>query len=117
MEIPGAMPATTGRGKANLRRGRLATAAASATGALTDAVLDLGDGAVRGVEELRVDLGPATERVDGEQARGSRELRLVQIRSHDRAVALAREDLLRRVGVEELHEVVREGRIGGVARD
>src|SRR5262245_51201994 len=78
-------------------------------------ILDLGEVPVARVEELVVDRRPAAELVDREEARRRRVLRLVDERRLDRAVALAREDLLRRVGPEVVEKRLR--RRAGALRD
>src|SRR6188474_2079325 len=94
---------------------------AAGGGAATDAPLvggsalslvleDLRHDAVLGVEEVRVDLVPAAELRDVEQVRRLRELVRARRVLHNRAIALAHEDLLGLGGVEEVHE--RLGEIG-----
>src|SRR3954454_7436258 len=83
--------------------GRRATVAVSAT-ADAERVLDLCDRAAGGVEELCVHGGPAAEVLDGEQLCRRRELRRVDVRLHDRAVAVVGEDLLRGVRVQVVDE-------------
>src|SRR3954447_14230889 len=100
MAAPGPS-AAVGRGGAPAGPPRAMVASATRDAQL---VLDLGDGAVVGVEELVVDLRPAAEVVDGEQRLLRRELRLVEIRCDNRSVTVVREGLLCRVGVEELDE-------------
>src|SRR3954453_3748811 len=79
-------------------------------------LLDLGDRALVRVEELVVDLRPAADLGDREQARRRRELRLVGVKDAlvDRAVAPAGEDLLRGLGERVAHELPgRRGRLLG----
>src|SRR4051795_1993705 len=72
-------------------------------------LLDLGDRALVGIEELVVDLRPAAEVADREQPLRRRELRLVlgEDALVDRPVAPVREDLLRRGRQRVLHERLR----------
>src|SRR5436305_2788125 len=80
---------------------------ASASGADSQVLLDLRDRPVGLVEELGVDLVPAAELVDREQALGSRELlRIDQLRV-DRAVAVLCPDLLTGVRPDEIKELLR----------
>src|SRR3954449_2502891 len=67
-------------------------------------LLDVDQVALVRVEELVRDARPASELVDLEQLRRGRELRLVDQRGHHRAVALARVDLLRVAGPQEVQE-------------
>src|SRR3954451_2711566 len=106
MAAPGPSAAVS-RGSATGRPPRAMVASATRDAQL---VLDLGDGAVVGVEELVVDLRPAAEVVDGEKRLRRRELRLVEVRCDNRAVPVVRERLLRLVGVEELDEGLRGSR-------
>src|SRR4051812_38483744 len=103
MVTPGPSAADS-RGRATGRppRARVASATRDA-----QRVLDLGDGAVVRVEEGLVDRRPAAEVRDGEQRLRVRELRLVEVRRDDRAVAVLRERLLCGVGVEEVDELLR----------
>src|SRR5436190_11913525 len=68
------------------------------------ALLDLGDDALVGIEELVVDLRPPAELGDLEQLRRRRVLRLVHEARDHRAVALCGEDLLRLLGAGEVDE-------------
>src|ERR671910_951917 len=77
---------------------------------------DLRHDALLGVEEVRVDLVPASELGDLEQAGRRRELVGPLRALHDRAVALADEDLLGLSGVEEVHEALRELGVTGLGR-
>src|SRR5215210_4045217 len=88
--------------------GAAAIAVLSALSALPLRLEDLRHDALLGVEEVRVHLVPASELGDLEQI--GRLLELVRSRGalHHRAVALADEDLLGLVGVEEVHERLRE---------
>src|SRR3954466_2065537 len=72
-------------------------------------LLDLGDRALVGIEELVVDLRPAAEVADREQPLRRRELRLVLGKDGlvDRPVAPVGEDLLRRRRQRVLHERLR----------
>src|SRR3954466_3710781 len=67
---------------------------------------DLRHDALLRVEEVRVDLVPAAELRDVEQVLGRRELVGPRGALHDRAVALAHEDLLGGRGVQEVHEAL-----------
>src|SRR3954467_6566929 len=67
-------------------------------------LLDVDQVALVGVEELVRDLRPAAELVDLEQAARRRVLDLVHQALHDRAVPIARVDLLRLLGVQEVQE-------------
>src|SRR3954470_12615517 len=103
MVTPGPSAADSrGRGTGRPPRARVASATRDA-----QLVLDLGDGAVVRVEEVLVHGRPATEVGNGEQRLRVRELRLVEIRSDHRAVAVLGEGLLRGVGVEEVDELLR----------
>src|SRR5918995_1850348 len=77
---------------------------------------DLRHDALLGVEEVRVHLVPAPELADLEQAGRRREL-IGPLRAlHDRAIALADEDLLGLRRVQEVHELLRQlggGRLRG----
>src|SRR4051794_7493177 len=72
-------------------------------------LLDLGYGARGRIEELVVDLRPPAEGVDGEELLRRRELRgeLLRDRRVDRAVAVARERLLARLGPQVVDERLR----------
>src|SRR3954451_11880645 len=81
----------------------------------TESLLDLSDDAVVRVEELRHDRVPATELRDVEQPGRLREVHR-GVRSDDRPITVVREDLLGRVGVEEVDEGLRLLRVLGVLR-
>src|SRR4051794_35492110 len=106
MVTPGPSAADS-RGRATGRPPRARVASATRDAQL---ILDLGDGAVVRVEEVLVHRRPTAEVVDGEQRLRVRELRLVEVRSDDRSVSVLREGLLRGVGVEEVHELLRRPR-------
>src|SRR5207248_7804285 len=101
-DAPGpSAPLTRAEGRAGSRT--RPSAAGSATGD-SEGVLDPRDRSRRRVEERRVDRRPSAEVADGEQPGRRRELRRVEVGGDDRAVTVRREDLLRRVGVEEVDE-------------
>src|SRR3954447_855246 len=100
---PRAPPMLTPPRRANARRGSR-SAAVSAIGGDAELLLDVGDDGVLRVEELLVDLVPAAEVVDREEARRGRELLLVDERGENRAIALGGEDLLRLRRLHELEE-------------
>src|SRR3954452_12634575 len=114
-EPPASTPPT---GTLRRRRGagRAGAAERLATRRHALGLLDGGHHRVLRVEELRVGLVPAAEVVDGEEARGGRELLGVDERLDHRPVALGGEDLLPLVGAGEVEEglgVLLVLRVGG----
>src|SRR5438105_1291389 len=103
------------------RRGpRAGTAYASAGGSWHPRrLLDLGHGALSGVEEGLLYLGPAAEELDREQLGRGRELggELMQDRADDRAVALLRPDRLRVGRPQPVDEGLRLSLVAALARD
>src|SRR6185312_12090914 len=87
-------------------------AALAATGPL-----DLRHHAGVRIEELLLDLRPAADVLDREELRPRREVEALGRARDDRPVAVLREDLLSRGGVEELHESVRLGLVLRRRRD
>src|SRR4029079_15792272 len=77
---------------------------------------DLRHDALLGVEEVRVDLVPAAELRDVEQVLRRGELVRARGVLHDRALALAHEDLLGGRCVQEVHEALSQLRVLGTAR-
>ena len=110
-----AAAASTAR-RAAPRRGA-GSATASLGGGDAQVLLDLRDDALVRVEELVVDLVPAAEVVDREQARRRRELARSSRAASDRAVALGGEDLLRLRRVQEVDERLGLRRVLRVRRD
>src|SRR3954468_17176243 len=98
-------------------RGREGTTAASAVGGDTQALLDLGHDALVLVEELVRHHAPTAELGDRELILRRGELLRVDEALDDRAIALLREDLLRGVGPEVVHERLRLVGALRVARD
>src|SRR3954469_14277701 len=105
---PGAAEESARR-RADGRTGDAAGLSASLGSGDPRRLLDLGDRALVGIEELVVDLRPAAEVADREQPLRRRELRLVLGKDglRDRPVAPVGEDLLRRRGQRVLHERLR----------
>src|SRR5215217_403666 len=93
-----------------------ATAVLAGLSALPLRLEDLGHHALRGIEELGVHLVPTAELRDVEQLSRLGELVRAGGTLDDRPVALAHEDLLGLVAVEEVHEILRELRILGLGR-
>src|SRR4051795_838495 len=102
MAAPGPSAADS-RGNATGRPPRTTVASATRDAQL---ILDLGDGTVVRVEELGVDPGPAAEVVDGEQRLRGGEPALVEVGRDHGPVAVLGEGLLRRVGVQEVDELL-----------
>src|SRR3954447_1668455 len=106
------MPSSGGR-----IRGRRATATGELLrGRDSKGLLDLRHRPLVGIEELVVDLAPAAELVNREQVLRRRELRLVDQRLVERAVALRLEDLLALLGAQERDEGLRLRRVLRVRR-
>src|SRR5437764_1425368 len=106
-----AIPPTNGgrdRLRVEERAGRAPGSASALLGSGNpQALLDLGDDAARRIEELRHHLVPAPHVVDREEAGGRWELALVDERGHHRPVAPLGEDLLRRIRVQPVDELLR----------
>src|SRR5437763_7265693 len=106
-----AIPPTSGGRDRLLAEERAGRAPGSASALLgsgdSQPLLDLGDDPVARIEELRHHLVPAAHVVDREEAGGRGELALVHERGHNRSVAALGEDLLRRVGVQPVGELLR----------
>src|SRR3954452_6455177 len=115
-----AMPALrNGVPRARLRAlGTRARRAASTASGNSERLLDLRDDAVRRVEELLLDLGPATDVADLEELRARRELRLVllQHRGIRGTEPVLGPDRLRGRCVEPVHELFRLGLVAAVDR-
>src|SRR4051794_3812627 len=111
--VPRPSAAPPGSGTA---RGR-GSVSASAFGGDTKALLDVRHDALLLVEELGHDRVPAAELLDREQLLGGREPLLVDERLDHRAVALRREDLLRRGRGEVGRERLRLVGVRAVVRD
>src|SRR6185295_1907415 len=92
MPMPKGPPARPRRGRTDGRSSAAASLGLRSRNAL--GLLDVDEHALLRVEEAVVDLAPAAELVDREQAGRNRELLLVLQRGQDRAVALGDEDLL-----------------------
>src|SRR3954471_21881672 len=108
--------AAPGMGTALETTGGAAVAWLAGLSALPLVLEDLRHDALLGVEEVRVDLVPAAELRDVEQVLRRRELVGAGGVLHDRAVALAHEDLLGGRRVEEVHEALGELRVLRVLR-
>src|SRR4051794_37927594 len=105
----GPVPEESARRRADGRAGDAAGLRASLGSGDPRRLLDVGDRALVGIEELVVDLRPAAEVADREQSLRRRELRLVlgEDALVDRPVAPVGEDLLRRRRQGVVHERLR----------
>src|SRR5215216_6126256 len=102
---------TGGRGRPRTRPTGGPRVTASLLSRDPERLLDLRHDPLVGVEEPVVDGAPATELLDLEELRRSRELRLVDERLLDRSVALRGEDPLPLVGAQERDERLRLDRV------
>src|SRR4051794_30807791 len=103
-------PAARRQGTAR-RTGRAGRAAASATRAHAELLLDVADHRVVGVEELLVDRIPTAEVVDREELLRRGEPLLVHEAREHGPVALGGEDLLRRRRRQEREELLGDRRV------